>query len=271
METHNANNVSAAKVHALNLGRQFGNGAKAVYAVDDFTLTVRRGEFVCLVGPSGCGKSTIVKMVAGLLPPSSGSISLYTDGARAPIATVFQNYGIFPWKTVRGNVELALRAHGVSKAESRRRGSDWIARLGLSDFRNAYPGTLSGGMQQRVAIARALALEPEILLMDEPFASLDAQLRELLQEELLTLSEEQQQTTIFVTHSLDEAIVLGDRVIVMSARPGRVIGEIAVPFPRPRDAAVRGSAEFAALRERLWESLRSEVTKQMAMSEAKSE
>ncbi|MCW2829727.1 MAG: transporter ATP-binding protein [Aeromicrobium sp.] len=247
--------------------RAFGAGPKAVKALGPLDLEIPEGQFLCLVGPSGCGKSTLVKVVAGLLEPSSGEVdvAVRSDG-RAPIATVFQYYGIFPWKTVEGNVMFALSALGISKREAKQRCSEWLGRLGLGEFADAYPGTLSGGMRQRVAIARAMATEPEELLMDEPFAALDAQMREMLQETLLTVSQEGRRTVIFVTHSLEEAIILGDRVVTMSARPGRVVDDLIVPFARPRDTEIRGSAEFGRLRTQLWDNLRREVQVQMDSS-----
>lgn len=240
---------------------RFGAGPDSVHALGPFNLDVHEGEFLCLVGPSGCGKSTFIRQVAGLLEPSSGRIELWAGEASPKIVTamVFQDYGIFPWMTVEANVSLGLEAQGVKKREAQKRAVLWIERLGLGQFRRALPATLSGGMRQRVAIARALAVEPDILLMDEPFAALDAQLREILQEELLTLSQAISQTVIFVTHSLDEAIILGDRVVVMTGRPGRVSAEIDVPFPRPRDTSVRESEEFGRLRHKLWGVLRDEV------------
>jgi NitT/TauT family transport system ATP-binding protein len=251
------------KLHAQGIERTFGSGPTAVHALGPLDLEVRDGEFVCLVGPSGCGKSTFVKIVAGLLDPTAGRMDINFSGrGLAPVATVFQDFGIFPWKTVEGNVTFALRVRGVGKAEALHRAHEWLAKLGLKDFAKAYPTTLSGGMRQRVAIARALAVEPEILLMDEPFASLDAQLREILQEELLAIHQSTGRTVIFVTHSLDEAIVLADRVVVMTARPGRLLDDTTVPFQRPRTPEIRETAEFAQLRGQLWDHLRREVDAQ---------
>ncbi|MCW2622145.1 MAG: Mannosyltransferase [Frankiales bacterium] len=257
--------ASGAKISATGLEVRFGTGPKAVHALGPLDLTVRDGEFVCLVGPSGCGKSTFVKLVAGLLTPTAGRLEVSLRGdTSAPIATVFQDFGIFPWKTVESNVRFGLSVSGVPKKEARERARDWLSRMGLLEFAGAYPGTLSGGMRQRVAIARAMAVEPEILLMDEPFASLDAQLREMLQDDLLEICQASSRTVVFVTHSLEEALVLGDRVVVMTARPGRLLDDTVVPFARPRGADVRESAEFSALRSKLWGHLRSEVQTQIA-------
>jgi len=253
---------------ATGLECTYGAGRRReVHALGPVEVSLTAGEFVSLVGPSGCGKSTFVKVLAGLTPPTRGRLDVHLDGTSpSPIATVFQDFGIFPWKTVLANVEIGLRARGESRAASRSAALAWLSRLGLRDFADSYPSELSGGMRQRVAIARALVLEPEILLMDEPFASLDAQLRELMQGELLKICEEDRRTVVFVTHSLDEAIVLSDRVLVMTARPGRVLADARVPFARPRDPEIRGSAEFAAFREQLWELLRNEVQAQLGSS-----
>ncbi|MCG2621312.1 ABC transporter ATP-binding protein [Arthrobacter sp. I2-34] len=221
---------------------------------------IESGEFVCIVGPSGCGKSTFLRIVAGLIPPSEGVLSLGSDGGQAPLAAVvFQDYSIFPWKTVEANVRFGLDLLRVPRHEADTRVERSLSRLGLTEFRKAYPGTLSGGMRQRVSIARALVTEPQVLLMDEPFAALDAQLRHLLQDELLELWQEDRRTVLFITHNLDEALLLGDRVLVMSARPGRIVGEFKVPFERPRSGDIRRSPEFAAMESEIWDLLRSEV------------
>nr|WP_238428191.1 ABC transporter ATP-binding protein [Frankia nepalensis] len=246
------------KIRALGAERVFGRGAKAVHALGPLDLTVGEGEFVCVVGPSGCGKSTFLRIVAGLTRPTGGRVEVRA-GSPNPAAMIFQDYGIYPWKTVEANVRFGLDVRGVPRGEARARARAWLERMGLAEFAHAYPRQLSGGMRQRVSIARALAVEPEILLMDEPFAALDAQLRTILQDELLAICQAERRTVLFVTHSLEEAIVLGDRVVVMSARPGRILAERVPPFPRPRSAEVRESAEFAAFRGELWALLRGEV------------
>jgi len=252
-------------IRASDVAVIYGLGRAAVHALGPLSLDIREGEFVSLVGPSGCGKSTFVKAMAGLVELTAGRIELTARGPRERVtATVFQDYGIFPWKTVRANVEFGVRVTGGSRQQAKAAADTWLKRLGLFDFVDAYPATLSGGMRQRVAIARALAVEPEILLMDEPFASLDAQLREILQEELLNLCQTDRRTVLFVTHSLEEALVLSDRVVVMTARPGRVLEDQLVPFPRPRTAAIREAPEFGQLRMRLWDHLRAEVQAQLA-------
>lgn len=250
--------ASSPKLRATALTRSFGRRSRQLAALGPLELDVAAGEFVCLVGPSGCGKSTLLRIAAGLLRPSAGELAIRTE-ARDPAAMIFQDYGIYDWKTVLGNVRFGLDIQRVPRAEADERARGWLARLGLADFAGAYPSALSGGMRQRVAIARALAVEPEILLMDEPFAALDAQLRTILQDELLALTQSTRTTTLFITHSLEEALVLGDRVLVMSARPGRIIAERRPPFDRPRTGDVRSTPEFTELKDELWDLLRGEV------------
>ncbi|MEV8317442.1 ABC transporter ATP-binding protein [Streptomyces sp. NPDC059900] len=248
------------KLEAHAVTRTFGRGTKAVNALGPVDLKITPGEFTCIVGPSGCGKATLLRIAAGLLRPSRGKLTIRT-AAQRPAAMIFQDYGIYDWKTVQANVRFGLDIQKTPRREADARARDWLTRLGLADFADAYPATLSGGMRQRVAIARALAVEPEILLMDEPFAALDAQLRTILQDELLDLTQTTRTTTLFITHSLEEAIVLGDRVLVMSARPGRIIAEHRPPFPRPRTGDVRATPEFTALKGELWDLLRGEVVR----------
>lgn len=251
-----------AKIVARGVEQHFSSGKRGsagVHALGPFDFTAGEGEFVCVVGPSGCGKSTFLRNVAGLVSPTVGSVGVRSE-VSSPVATVFQDYSIYPWKTVEANIRYGLDLAGVRRSKANARAGQWAARLGLADFVKAYPGTLSGGMRQRVAIARALAVEPEVLLMDEPFAALDAQMRLVLQEELLRLWQADRRTVLFVTHSLEEAILLGDRVVVMSARPGRLIAEFQVPLPRPRTPEVRADPEFVRLHEQIWDILRAEVT-----------
>jgi NitT/TauT family transport system ATP-binding protein len=233
---------------------------RTVEALARVDMQIRAGEFVCLLGPSGCGKSTMLRMIAGLHRPSAGRISIdAAPGGAKPTAMVFQGYDVFPWKTVEANVRFGLEVAQVPAREAAERTARWLAKMGLSEFARAYPGTLSGGMLQRVSIARALAVEPDILLMDEPFAALDAQHRRIMQEELLALWQEARRTVVFVTHSIEEAILLGDRIIVMSARPGRVIADMRVPFARPRSSTIKTDPAFAALEQEIWSMLRDEV------------
>jgi NitT/TauT family transport system ATP-binding protein len=256
--------TGAAKVVVSGVSRVFEGRKQAVQALGDVDLTIGDGEFVCLVGPSGCGKSTLLRMMAGLLRPSSGFVEVrprHSD--RPPVAMVFQDYSIYPWMTVLANVRFGLDVAGVKRKEADARSMHWLRKLGLDDFADAYPATLSGGMRQRVSIARALAVEPEVLLMDEPFAALDAQLRTILQDELLALWQEDRRTVVFVTHSLEEAILLGDRVVVMSSRPGRIVGTYPVPFERPRSGALRSTGEFAEFQGVIWDQLRDEVNRSL--------
>ena len=249
------------RISARAAERSYATRKSLVHALGPLDLDVQEGEFLCIVGPSGCGKSTFLRLVAGLINPTSGSIDIrHVNPARHLVATVFQDHSIFPWQTVERNVRTGLDiATNLSKQEKAEPVGYWLARLGLADFAKSYPAQLSGGMRQRVSIARALAVDPEILLMDEPFASLDAQLRLLLQEELIKLWEQDRRTVIFITHSLDEAIFLSDRVVIMSARPGVLRAEVPIDFPRPRSHELRGTPEFAQLVERTWDVLRDEV------------
>jgi NitT/TauT family transport system ATP-binding protein len=230
--------------------------------LEGFGLNVREGEFLALLGPSGCGKSTFLNVLAGLTPPASGTLSV--DGepvsaARSKLGFVFQGYALFPWRTVRRNVETGLEIRGVKRAERRAQAERFLRLVGLLEFADHYPHQLSGGMRQRVAIARVLAYGPEILLMDEPFGALDAQTRETLQQELLAIWEASAKTVVFVTHSIDEAIFLADRIAIMGRGPGRVKEILEVALPRPRDASIRHSRAFAALRERAWTTLSAEL------------
>ncbi|WFR72614.1 ABC transporter ATP-binding protein [Prescottella defluvii] len=248
-----------SKLRATGIERTFDTPTGSMKALGPLDLDVREGEFLCIVGPSGCGKSTFLRIAAGLLDPSGGEMTIEREGADRLSAMVFQDYSIFPWKTVEQNVRFGLDVgrHRTTDVESRM--DYWLERLGLDQFRKSYPSELSGGMRQRVSIARALIVDPEILLMDEPFAALDAQLRMIMQDELLALWQEHRRTVVFITHNLDEAVLLGDRVLVMSQRPGHIVGEFTVPFPRPRTAEIRGSGEFAALEQEIWANLRQEA------------
>lgn len=231
-----------------------------VEAVHDLGLHLRKGEFCAIVGPSGCGKTTLLRLLAGLEEPTAGTVRVLGNGGEGRSALVFQGSSLFPWLSVLDNVAYSLWARGVGKRQRHEAARRYIEMVGLSRFANAYPHQLSEGMRQRVAIARAFCAEPELLLMDEPFASLDEQNRALLQEELLNVWQTTGKTVLFVTHSIEEALVLSDRVIVMSARPARVIKDLAVPFERPRQPTeLRLKPEFASLGRSVWEVLRQEV------------
>jgi len=232
-----------------------------ILALREVSLRIAPGEFCALIGPSGCGKTTLLHILAGLLRPAGGTVAVPpAQPGRLASAVVFQGICTFPWMTVLGNVEYGLRMLGIPRPERARRAEAELRRVGLWAFRDAYPRQLSEGMRQRVSIARALATDPAVLLMDEPFASLDEQTRLVLQDQLLTLWQEQRPTILFVTHSLDEAARLADRVLVMSARPGRIKADIPVPLPRPRGYRdVRRDPAYGTFTARLWDDLETEI------------
>ena len=242
------------------------DGAVRYTAVRDTTLDVQPGEFVSVVGPTGCGKSTLLNMAAGLLPPSSGRVLVGgtpLKGINGRAGYMFQADALMPWRTALDNVTAGLEFHGVTKADAAPRARDWLARVGLAGFEDRYPHQLSGGMRKRVALAQMLILDPEILLMDEPFSALDVQTRQLMENELLELWSANRKSVLFITHDLEEAISLSDRVVVLAAGPEtRPIGEFAVDLPRPRDVAeIRMTPGFVAIHEAIWKVLRSEVLK----------
>ena len=261
--------VSGPKMEIRGVSKRFVSRRGEVDALATCDVAIAKGEFVTVVGPSGCGKSTLMMIAAGLEEPTTGDVLV--DGTPAGPAgprrsVVFQKFALFPSETVAQNIEFGLRVTGVARAERESRLREQLAIMGLEQFTHAYPHELSGGMQQRVAIARALVVRPEILLMDEPFGALDAQTRSVLQEEVSRLRRVMSYTVLFITHSVEEAVYLGDRVIVMSRRPGRIKKEIAVP----RDAAWRGGeieaandyADFNAVRREVWELVREEIVRQ---------
>jgi NitT/TauT family transport system ATP-binding protein len=234
-----------------NLKKTFPLEEGELVAIETFDLEVESGEFICLLGPSGCGKTTVLRLVAGLDTPTSGTICLEGKAISGPGSDrgmVFQEFALFPWRTVRKNIEFGMELKKVPKEERHRISQKYIDLVGLDGFENAHPYELSGGMKQRVGIARALANEPEVLLMDEPFGALDAQTRNLMQKELLRIWRETKKTVLFVTHSVDEAVFLADRIIIMSARPSTVSEIYTITWPRPRD---RASVEFANLRKQI--------------------
>ncbi|QDR79375.1 ABC transporter ATP-binding protein [Sporomusa termitida] len=255
-----------AKIIARNIRRVYwvkrqpNEAATEFEAIKHLDLTVKQGEFLAIVGPSGCGKSTFLDMVAGLAFPSSGEITIdgkLITGPALDRGIVMQGYALFPWRTVRKNVEFGLEIKKVPKKDRKEISQRYIEMVGLTNFEERYPHELSGGMKQRVAIARALAYDPEVLLMDEPFAAVDAQTREVLQEELLRIWEKTKKTIIFVTHGIDEAVFLADRVAVMSAHPGTIKEIVSINLPRPRDG-IRSSADFGWVRHKIWELLQNE-------------
>jgi NitT/TauT family transport system ATP-binding protein len=253
--------MTQPKITIDNLRVVFAGRSGPVEAVAELGLEIADGELACVVGPSGCGKTTLLRVLAGLEQATSGAALVRSaDPSRPTTGVVFQGAGIFPWMTVEENVAYGLRLRRVPQKERREIARRWIAEIGLERFAQAYPAQLSGGMQQRVGLARAFAYDPEVLLMDEPFGALDAQTRVILQQTLLRQWEGNARTVMFVTHSIEEAITLGDRVYVMSARPGQIIARFDVPFARPRDAAaLRAEPRFSELYGAIWEVLRDEV------------
>ena len=243
--------MSAAHIVISNVGKVFKTAERDVVALQDINLEIPQGQFVCLLGPSGCGKSTLLNAVAGFAPPTSGNIVADGQVVTAPgpeRGMVFQEYALFPWMTVEKNIAFGLEIKGTPAAQIAARVDELLAMLSLSDFRQRFPKDLSGGMRQRVAIARVLALDSPIMLMDEPFGALDALTRRNLQDELLRIWAELKKTIIFVTHSIEEAIYLADRIVVMTYRPGTVKRDILVDLPRLRDPA---APEFNALKREL--------------------
>ena len=246
------------------LGVTYGSGADAVEAIGDVSFTVKPGEFTCVVGPSGCGKTTLLKVISGLLRPTRGSASVrgrVVDGPPPDLALIFQEYSrsLLPWLSVKKNVTFPLTAQGVPSAEREQRAMDALAEVGLGGFEDKYPWQLSGGMQQRTAIARAIAYRPAVLLMDEPFASVDAQTRADLEDLVLRIQREHGATIVFVTHDIDEAVYLGHRVLVLSARPTTVRRSIEVTLPAHRDQlATKAEPEFVRLRTEVLSLIRSE-------------
>lgn len=255
--------TGGAAIEAVDLGKQFLTSGGAIDAVQHVTLTIPAGEFCVLVGPSGCGKSTFLRMVAGLESPTSGHLTITSpSGETVTNAVVFQGRSLFPWLTLEDNIGYGLRLQGFTPGERKDRVAQLLVTLGLSRFARTYPHQISEGMRQRVAIGRALAVDPDMLLMDEPFGALDEQTRYLLQEELLRIWDKTGKTVLFITHSIDEAITLGDRIVVMTAQPGSIRAILDVPFPRPRlTKDVRSNPEFGSLFAQTWDLLREEVTR----------
>lgn len=279
--TTGSNTGVPAKISIQSVSKSFRSkrtqeGSKTdqerVSAIQNINLDVKPGEFMVIVGPSGCGKSTLLDLLAGLTNPSSGQILLDgkpITGPNLDRGIVFQQYALFPWKTALGNVEFGLEAKGVPRKERRRLALEYIGLVGLTGFENRYPHELSGGMKQRIAIARSLAYDPDVLLMDEPFAALDAQTRETLQSELLRIWETTKKTILFITHGIEEAVYLGQRVAVMTSRPGRIKEVITIPFEaRTSEEDLRSHPDFVRVRHQIWDLLKDEV--QRAQEQEKS-
>jgi NitT/TauT family transport system ATP-binding protein len=265
-------NRRGAAVAIVGLRKEYGEGPKRVIALDGIDLAVPPGEFCCIVGPSGCGKSTLLRILAGLDRATSGTIEVNAAGWPVANAMVFQESGLFPWMTVEKNVGFGLMTRGVAPADASKRVEAALRLVGLPRFRHHYPHQLSGGMRQRGAIARAFVTDPGMLLMDEPFAALDAQNRIILQAELVRIWEETGKTVIYITHSIEEALLLGDRAVVMTAQPGRIKDIIGIPFPRPRNVMeLSATPEFGALRLAIWHILEDEVMRARSGMESEME
>jgi len=252
------------KIKFQNVSKSFNgrNTSSAIDVLRDLSFEVKESEFFCIVGPSGCGKSTIINLVAGFFSPDSGEVSVDGKVVFEPSASrtvVFQEYALFPWKTVAENIEFGLKCANVDKEQRLQMVKKLAEKVRLEQFLDRYPDELSGGMKQRVAIARALAVKPNIILMDEPFASLDQQTRDILQEELLGVQKEFSQTILFVTHNIEEALFLGDKVLVLSHRPAHVKSLVNIPFSKPRSPDIRNDPQFLKLKHEIWHSLRKEV------------
>lgn len=254
--------MTVAKLELRNLEKSFSRGKEeTIHVVKDFSLEIRNLEFLAVIGPSGCGKSTLLRLIDGLIPSDSGAI--FMDGRDITGVVggqgrgmVFQSFDLFPWRTTRENVEFGLEVKGVAAAQRKEQALHYINLVGLAGFEDSFPHELSGGMQQRVGFARALAIQPEVLLMDEPFGALDVQTRDILQDELLNIWDKEQKTVLFVTHSIEEAIYLADRIAVITPRPAQVERIIEVPFARPRHERIKTLPEFLELRQQIWALLK---------------
>ena len=255
-----------AKISIQGITKIFPGKRGEIVALEDLSLDVREGEFLVIVGASGCGKTTLLNLIAGFEKPTQGRITL--DGAPVVGITpecgmIFQQYALFPWKTVQENVEFGLKMKRVPKKERRERAGRFIDIVGLKGFEKSYPHHLSGGMKQRVSIARSLANNPKVMLLDEPFAALDAMTRQVLQEQLVRIYEKHRKTIILITHSIDEALLLSSRIVVMTARPGRVAQDLVNDLPYPRRADVQLSSRFMEIKRTIWERVQAEVMKSM--------
>jgi NitT/TauT family transport system ATP-binding protein len=253
-------------VEIEGLGVTFNQHGQLLQVLQSVDFRIRPGEFVCLLGPSGCGKSTILNVIAGFVKPTQGFVYVDQQLVKKPGADrgfVFQQYSLLPWKTTAENVAFGLKIKGMPRAERQALVEDYLNRVGLYKHRNAYPHQLSGGMQQRASIVRALVNSPSVLLMDEPFAALDAQTRQMMQELLLKIWSDLKTTVIFVTHDIEEAIFLADRVLIMGVHPGRIVSEIPISIQRPRNLDCLISSEFTQLHRRIFETIRQETLKSM--------
>jgi NitT/TauT family transport system ATP-binding protein len=253
--------VSAIALQASGIRKSYAKNGRALAILDVESFAARQGEFITIIGPSGCGKSTLLHIMGGFIPAEAGRIEVYGQEVKGPgpdRGMMFQEFSLFPWKTVAGNIGWGLEVQGWEKARIQETVGQYLHMIGLKDFANHYPAELSGGMKQRAALARVLAFDPKVLLMDEPFGALDAQTRETMQEELTRLWERTGKTIVFVTHDIEEAVYLGDRVVVLSARPGRIRQEIRIDLPRPRGLEIKKSMQCHEYRNQIWDLIRSE-------------
>ncbi|MEP6702371.1 MAG: ABC transporter ATP-binding protein [Betaproteobacteria bacterium] len=267
---HSESALQQPLLEAQHLAKQFPTDEGAIVAVDDFSFTVASGEFVSIIGPSGCGKSTVFNIVGGLLGDYGGQVTVAGDvvtGTHPAIGMVFQEESTFPWRTVLENVAFPLEIAGVAKSERLERAAHFVKLVGLQGFERRLPEELSGGMKQRVAIARTLASNPQMLLMDEPFAALDEQTRLLLGDKVLQIQQELKQTTLLITHNLAEAVQLSDRVLIMTYRPGKLKRVVEINLPHPRDAEIIGSRAFGEYVAEIWNDLREEASRGIADDE----
>jgi NitT/TauT family transport system ATP-binding protein len=249
-------------IEAAGVRKSYSKGGRALEVLNVERFAVREGEFITVIGPSGCGKSTLLHIMGGFIPAEAGEIRVQGRSVSGPgpdRGMMFQEFALFPWKTVAGNVAWGLEAQGFKREEIEETVQRYLEMINLTEFRNHYPAELSGGMKQRVALARVLAFNPKVLLMDEPFGALDAQTRETMQEEVTRLWERTHKTIVFVTHDIEEAVFLGDRVVVLTARPGRIREEVKIDLPRPRTLEVKKSAQCHEYRNTIWDLIRSET------------
>ena len=256
-----AGDAARIALEASGVRKGFSKDGRSLAVLDVERFTVRDGEFVTVIGPSGCGKSTLLHIMGGFIQAEHGTIQVHgrrVNGPGPDRGMMFQEFALFPWKTVAGNVAWGLETQNLARAEIDAAVEKHLAMIGLADFRDHYPAELSGGMKQRVQLARVLAIDPEVLLMDEPFGALDAQTRETMQEELTRLWERTGKTIVFVTHDIDEAVYLGDRVVVLTARPGRIREEVKIDLPRPRALEIKKSAQCHEYRNYIWDLIRAE-------------
>lgn len=256
----------AKEIEVQNVSKVFPTKEGEVVALKDLSFSLSEGVFLVIVGASGCGKSTLLNLIAGFTRPTSGKILLRGEevtGVTPQCGMIFQQYALFPWKTVQDNVEFGLKMKRIPKKERSEIAGEFIDLVGLRGFENAYPKALSGGMKQRVSIARALANDPEVMLLDEPFAALDAMTRQVLQEQLARIYEKHKKTIVFITHSIDEALLLSSRIIIMTARPGTIAQDLVNDLPYPRNASVQLSDHYTRLKKDIWSTVQAEVLKSM--------